>query len=202
MGVPAPQAAPGNVNYPRDKMLGVWWSGAEPDVIPAGDKAAGYKALMLQHPAGKAPVYADLEKYVISQGKSLAKPEEIGSVLYNRGLINSMLGTEAIRTAMAKFGNKPMTGEQVRWGFEHLDLTADRIKQLGFEGMIGPLKVTCADHEGARLSRVHQWDGKKWNVISDWFTGDDTIIEPLVKSTAEKYAAEKKITARDCSKES
>jgi branched-chain amino acid transport system substrate-binding protein len=192
----------GNVNYPRDKMLGVWWSGAEPDVIPAGDKAAGYKALMLQHPAGKAPVYADLEKYVISQGKSLAKPEEIGSVLYNRGLINSMLGTEAIRTAMAKFGNKPMTGEQVRWGFEHLNLTADRIKQLGFEGMIGPLKVTCADHEGARLSRVHQWDGKKWNVISDWFTGDDTIIEPLVKATAEKYAAEKKITARDCSKES
>jgi branched-chain amino acid transport system substrate-binding protein len=192
----------GNVNYPRDKMLGVWWSGAEPDVIPAGDKAAGYKALMLQHPAGKAPVYADLEKYVLSQGKSLAKPEEIGSVLYNRGLINSMLGTEAIRTAMAKFGNKPMTGEQVRWGFEHLNLTADRIKQLGFEGMIGPLKVTCADHEGARLSRVHQWDGKKWNVISDWFTADDSILSPLVKTTAEKYAAEKKITARDCSKES
>jgi len=38
---------------------------------------------------------------------------------------------------MAKFGNKPMTGEQVRWGIEHLDLSADRIKQLGFEGMIG-----------------------------------------------------------------
>jgi branched-chain amino acid transport system substrate-binding protein len=192
----------GNVNYPRDKMLGVWWSGAEPDVIPAGEKGAGYKALMFQHGAGKPPVYADLEKYVISQGKSLAKPEEIGSVLYNRGLINSMMGTEAIRTAMAKFGNKPMTGEQVRWGFEHLNLTADRIKQLGFEGMIGPLKVTCADHEGARLSRVHQWDGKKWNIISDWFTADDTIIEPLVKEASGKYATEKKITPRDCSKES
>ena len=44
----------GNVNYPRDKMLGVWWSGAEPDVVPAGEKGAGYKALMLQHPAGKS----------------------------------------------------------------------------------------------------------------------------------------------------
>jgi branched-chain amino acid transport system substrate-binding protein len=192
----------GNVNYPRDKMLGVWWSGAEPDVVPAGEKAAGYKALMLQHPAGKSAVYADLEKYVISKGKSLAKPEEIGSVLYNRGLINSMLGTESIRTAMAKFGNKPMTGEQVRWGIEHLNLTADRIKQLGFEGMIGPIKVSCADHEGTRLSRVHQWDGKKWNVISDWYTADDAIIMPLVKDTAAKYAAEKKITPRDCSKES
>ncbi|MBL6651385.1 MAG: ABC transporter substrate-binding protein [Reyranella sp.] len=192
----------GNVNYPRDKMIGVWWSGAEPDVVPAGDKGAGYKALMLQHPAGKAPVYADLEKYVIGPGKSLAKPDEIGSVLYNRGLINSMLGTESIRTAMAKFGNKPMTGEQVRWGIEHLDLTAERIKQLGFEGMIGPIKVSCADHEGTRLSRVHQWDGKQWKVISDWYTADDTLLAPMVKDTAAKYAAEKKITPRDCSKES
>lgn len=192
----------GNVNYPRDKMLGVWWSGAEPDVVPAGEKGAGYKALMLQHTSGKSAVYADLEKYVIGPGKSLAKPEEIGSVLYNRGLINSMLGTESIRTAMAKFGNKPMTGEQVRWGIEHLNLTADRIKQLGFEGMIGPIKVSCADHEGTRLSRVHQWDGKKWNVISDWYTADDAVIEPIVKDTAAKYATEKKITPRDCSKES
>ena len=192
----------GNVNYPRDKMIGVWWSGAEPDVIPAGEKGAGYKALMLQHPAGKSAVYADLEKFVIAPGKSLAKPDEIGSVLYNRGLINSMLGTESIRTAMAKFGNKPMTGEQVRWGIEHLDLTAARIKELGFEGMIGPIKVSCADHEGTRLSRVHQWDGKKWNVISDWYTADDAVIEPLVKETAGKYATEKKITPRDCSKES
>jgi branched-chain amino acid transport system substrate-binding protein len=192
----------GNVNYPRDKMIGVWWSGAEPDVVPAGEKGAGYKALMLQHPAGKSAVYADLEKFVITPGKSLAKPDEIGSVLYNRGLINSMLGTESIRTAMAKFGNKPMTGEQVRWGIEHLDLTAERIKQLGFEGMIGPIKVSCADHEGTRLSRVHQWDGKKWNVISDWYTADDAVIAPLVKDTAAKYAAEKKITPRDCSKES
>jgi len=192
----------GNVNFPRDKMIGVWWSGAEPDVVPAGDKGAGYKALMLQHTAGKSAVYADLEKYVIGPGKSLAKPDEIGSVLYNRGLINSMLGTESIRTAMAKFGNKPMTGEQVRWGIEHLDLTAERIKQLGFEGMIGPIKVSCADHEGTRLSRVHQWDGKKWNVISDWYTADDAVIAPLVKDTAAKYATEKKITPRDCSKES
>jgi len=192
----------GNVNYPRDKMLGVWWSGAEPDVLPAGDKAKGYKALMLQHPAGKFDVHKDIEKYVISQGKSLAKPDEVGQVLYNRGLINSMVGIEAIRTAMAKFGNKPMTGEQVRWGFEHLDLTAARLKQLGFEGMMGPLKASCVDHEGTRLARVHQWDGKEWKVISDYYTGDDGVLVPLVKDVASKYAAEKKITPRDCSKES
>ena len=70
-------------------------------------------------------------------------------MLYNRGLINSMLGVEAIRTAQEKYGKKPMTGEQVRWGFENLDLTADRIKELGFEGMLRPIKFTCQDHQGA-----------------------------------------------------
>jgi substrate-binding family protein len=32
------------VNYPREKMYGVWWSGAEQDVRPAEDGAKGYKA--------------------------------------------------------------------------------------------------------------------------------------------------------------
>jgi branched-chain amino acid transport system substrate-binding protein len=31
--------------YPRDKMYGVWWSGAEPDVKDVGDGAKGYNAL-------------------------------------------------------------------------------------------------------------------------------------------------------------
>ncbi|MGL1358436.1 ABC transporter substrate-binding protein, partial [Vibrio parahaemolyticus] len=25
-----------NVNFPRDKMIGFWFAGAEPDVVPAG----------------------------------------------------------------------------------------------------------------------------------------------------------------------
>lgn len=190
------------VAFPRDKIIGVWWSGAEPDVTPAGEKAAGYKALLLQHPAGKFPVHADIEKHVVAKGKSQAKADEVGQVLYNRGMINSVLGTEAIRTAMKKFGNKPMTGEQVRWGFENLELTAARIKELGIEGMLLPVKFSCADHEGnSRKARVHQWDGKAWKVISDWYTADDKVLAPMVKDTAAKYAAEKKITPRDCSKE-
>jgi branched-chain amino acid transport system substrate-binding protein len=188
------------VNYPRDKMIGVWWSGAEPDVVPAGDQAKGYKALMLQHGAGRYKVHDDIEKHA-AKGDDAAQIKE-GHVLYNRSLINALIGTEAIRTAQKKFGNKPLTGEQVRWGFENLDLTAARIKELGFEGMINPLKLSCADHQGADQARIHQWDGKKWNVISDFYTADRKVLDPLVKDTADKYAAEKKITKRDCSKES
>jgi branched-chain amino acid transport system substrate-binding protein len=196
-----------SVAFPRDKMLGVWWSGAEPDVVPAGEKAAGYKALLLQHPSGKFGVHADVEKHVLATNKSAAKPEDLvqakeGQVLYNRGLINSMIGVEAIRKAQEKFGKKPMTGEQVRWGFENLELTAARIKELGFEGMLAPLKFTCSDHQGADQARVHQWDGKAWKIISEMYTADRGLLDPMVKETAAKYAAEKKITPRDCSKES
>jgi len=95
-----------------------------------------------------------------------------------------------------------MTGEQVRWGFENLDLSAARIKELGFEGMVSPIKLSCDDHQGADVARVQQWDGKAWKVISDWYKADRTILDPMVKDQAAKYAADKKITPRDCSKES
>ena len=113
-----------------------------------------------------------------------------------------MLGVEAIRTAQGKFGNKPLTGEQIRWGFENLNLSADRIRELGFEGMIKPIKFSCSDHQGADEARIQQWDGKAWNTISDFYVADEKILAPMVKAQAEKYAKEKNITPRDCSKQS
>ncbi|WP_164934601.1 ABC transporter substrate-binding protein [Bradyrhizobium zhanjiangense] len=189
------------VAYPREKMIGVWWSGAEPDVTPAGDQATGYKSLMLQHGAGRFPVHADIEKYVYAKGKGSTESGKVGEVLYNRGMVNAMLGVEAIRKAQEKFGKKPLTGEQVRWGLENLILTDARIKELGFEGMLKPVSISCSDHEGARYGRVQQWDGKAWKVISDWYTADESLIEPLVADVSAKYAAEKKIQPRDCAKE-
>jgi branched-chain amino acid transport system substrate-binding protein len=182
------------VGYPRDKMYGVWWSGAEPDVRPAEAGAAGYNSVTLQHGAGQFKLHEDLKVHVYDKGQGNAKWEETGEILYVRGLINGMLGIESIRKAQSRFGNKPMTGEQVRWGIENLDLSADRLKQLGFEGVLKPIKVSCADHEGARTGRIQTWDGKNWKFTSDWYEADDKVIAPMVKDTATKYAAEKKIS--------
>jgi branched-chain amino acid transport system substrate-binding protein len=41
--------------YPREKMYGVWWAGAEPDVKDVGDGAKGYNAVMMQHGAEPNP---------------------------------------------------------------------------------------------------------------------------------------------------
>src|SRR6187402_527236 len=66
------------VGFPRDKMYGVWWSGAEPDVRPAEGGAKGYNAAMLQHGAGQFAVHADLKKYLYDKGKGVAKFDETG----------------------------------------------------------------------------------------------------------------------------
>jgi branched-chain amino acid transport system substrate-binding protein len=103
---------------------------------------------------------------------------------------------------MKKYGNKPMTGEQIRWGFENLNLTEARLKELGFAEMLQPMRFSCEDHQGADLARVQQWDGKAWKIISGYYKADMTILDPIVKEQSAKYATEKKITPRDCAKES
>jgi branched-chain amino acid transport system substrate-binding protein len=118
--------------------------------------------------------------------------------LYNRGMINALFAVEAVRTAQAKFGNKPLTGEQVRWGLENLDLSAAALKKLGFEGLLQPVKVTCANHTGTSQARVHQWDGKAWKFVSDWIPSDQKLVRPMVEAAAKKYATDKNLTTDGC----
>ncbi len=57
------------VGFPRDHIVGVWWSGAEEDVVPAGKAAKGFIAAGF-HPAGtNFPVIQDIQHYVYDQGK-------------------------------------------------------------------------------------------------------------------------------------
>jgi branched-chain amino acid transport system substrate-binding protein len=53
-------------------------------------------------------------------------------------VVNGILNVEAVRVAQRKYGNKPLTGEQVRWGFEHLNLDDARLRQLGALGLVQP----------------------------------------------------------------
>ncbi len=188
--------------YPREKMYGVWWSGAEPDVKPAGDGAKGYNALTLQHSAGRARVHEDVLKHVHGKGQGTGPAEEVGEVLYTRGLMSAMLAVEGVRRAQTRYGQKPLTGEQVRWGIENLFIDDAAIKRMGFEGVMQPLQTTCKDHEGTRKARVHTWDGTKWVVDQTWYEGDETILKPMITNAAKRYAAEKKIEIRDCAKDS
>ena len=189
--------------YPREKMYGVWWSGAEPDVRDVGDGAKGYNAVALQNSADfDAKVVKETLVTLHAKGQGTGPKEEVGQVLWLRGAMSAMLTVEGIRAAQERFGKgKVMTGEQVRWGLENLNLTQAKLDALGFGGVLRPISTSCQDHMGAYWARMHSWDGKAWKITSDWMQGDEQIIKPMVKATAAKYAAEKKLTPRtpaDC----
>ncbi len=189
--------------YPREKMYGVWWAAAEPDVKDVGDAAKGYNGLALQHGAEPgSKVVKDVLAMVHDKAQGTGPKEEVGQVLYMRGLSAAMLAVEGVRRAQERYGKgKVMTGEQARWGYENLTLDQKKLDALGFAGVMRPISTSCADHRGATWARLHTWDGKKWNFSSDWYESDDAIIKPMIRAAADKYAAEKKLTRRtpeDC----
>ncbi len=192
------------VGYPVDRIVSGWWSGAEEDTIPAGDAAQGFITSSHTPTGTQFPVIQELIKRFYSQGKkgNMEDVKRVGSAYYNIGVIHGILNIEGIRVAQGKYGKKPLTGEQVRWGLEHLSIDEKRLKQLGALGLLQPLKTSCMDHEGGGAVKFSQWDGKKWNTITDWVSSDQSIVRPLIEESAAKYAKEKNIKLRDCSKES
>jgi len=188
-----------SINYPMDHFIGVWWSGSEADVIPAGKGAIGYKAATFNGTGTHYKVVQDVLKYVYKGNVAEAKANHWGEVLYDRNLANAMYDTEAIRTAQGKYGHKPLTGEQVRWGLENLNLTQERLNELGFgDGMLQPIKITCEDHEANGTIRIQQWDGKKWNMVTDWIQPMRDVVRPMVVEAAMAYAKENNIKPRSC----
>ncbi len=187
--------------FKMDHFIGNWWSANESDVVPAGDGAKGYKGATFHAPGTNFKVHADLFKFVYDKGKGGGNKDAVGEALYNRGLVNAMLSAEAIRTAMTKYGNKPLTGEQVRWGMENLNLTEQRLEQLGVKGFTHPIRVTCEDHEGNGPVLIQQWDGKKWTIVSDWISPMRDVVRAKIETAAVEEGKKLGYSMRDCAKE-
>jgi len=204
-GVMTPASLKGaaRVGYPMDHIVGNFWSGSEEDTEPVGDAAKGYISAALNPPGKDIKVIQEIERVVYAAGKgNMVNKARIGSVFYNRGVLTGIMTVEGIRVAQGKFGKKPLTGEQVRWGLENIKIDDARLAQLGASGFIQPLRVSCADHEGGGAVKFQQWDGTKWKIISDWIQADKALVRPMIEESAMKYAKENNITPRDCSKES
>ena len=70
----------------------------------------------------------------MDKGKSQVSPKDkVGENFYNRGVLNSALIAEAIRTAQQLTGKKVVNGEDVRRGLEVLNITAARWKEMGLK---------------------------------------------------------------------
>ena len=187
-----------NIKFPMENFIGIWWSGSENDVVPAGDGANGYKSLAMHGTGMDYPVYTDMKKYVLDAGKASGAGDQVGSVLYSRGMYAAMVIAEAARKAQEIAGTPAINATQMRDGFENLEITEARMVELGLPNFGQPFAATCADHGGPGAAMVQQWDAttKKWTLVTGFIAPDMEVLDPLVAEDSAAYAKEAGITER------
>lgn len=189
-----------SIRYPMDRFVGIWWSGSENDVLPAGDAANGYLAAAVHAPGADFGVHKDIMKHLYDKDKGAGERDRVGEVLYNRGLAAAMWTSEAIRTAMKIHGTNEPTSAQVRDGFENLKVDEARLAELGLKGFTYGIEISCENHSGPGKAAIQQWDAKakKWSIISKFYNRMPEITGPLIEEDSAAYAKENNITPRDC----
>mgnify|MGYP003693993965 CR=1 FL=1 len=111
---------------------------------------------MLQHGAGKlSKVHEEIKKHVLDKGKGLGKRATSARSSTIAAWSTPCWASRRSARRRRSIGKKPLTGEQVRWGIENLNLSDARLKELGFEGMLKPIKITLRRPRGrARGARA------------------------------------------------
>ncbi|MQY41717.1 ABC transporter substrate-binding protein [Epibacterium sp. SM1969] len=187
-----------NIRYPMEDFIGVWWSGAEHDVAAAGAKADGYKSVTFHNVGDDFPVFDDLQEYVVDRGLAAGAGDNLGKVLYNRGLYAAMLAVEAAKTAQELHGTADIDAAMMRDGMEALVIDEAKMSALGMPNFGPSFNVSCENHGGLGLVGVTQWDAdtKSWSLISGFKPTDGEVIGALVNEDSNAFAAENGIEER------
>ncbi|NVK29679.1 MAG: ABC transporter substrate-binding protein, partial [Gammaproteobacteria bacterium] len=187
-----------NIRFPMENFIGVWWSGSENDVVPAGAAANGYKAVTFHNVGKDFPIFDDIQKYVVDAGLAAGAGDQIGTAVYNRGLYAAMMAAEGAKTAQAMHDATDITAAQMRDGLENLEITEDKMAALGMPGFGPEFKVSCENHGGAGMVGVQQWDAaaQEWKLISGFKPTDQEVIGALIQEDSAAYAAENNIEER------
>ena len=174
--------------YPMDQFVGVWWSGHSDDLQVVGEDGKGYRSISFNAPVENAPVMDDIKEFVVDTGKTQSDEEQRSEVFYQRGLVMSAALAEAIAAAQTHFETDVIDASQLRWGLENIEMTEERIAELGMTGMVPPFSTSCSDHTGHSGGWLLEWDGEKFVKASDHLMADAEDIEPLEKQKAQEYA--------------
>lgn len=187
-----------NIRYPMENFIGVWWSGAEADVTPAGDAANGYKALAMNGVGTEYPIFDHIQEHVVDAGKTAGAGDQIGTVLYNRGMYAAFLAHMAIEKAQELSGNAEVNQADVIAGMEALEVTEEMMAANGLPGFGPEFHVTCENHGGPGMGAVQQWDAAagSWNLITEFGPPDSEVINALIEEDSMAYAAENNIELR------
>jgi branched-chain amino acid transport system substrate-binding protein len=164
------------VGYPLRKVVSFVWGSAEADVEAAGGWAAaeGYYTMQFAGVGSDYPVLNEIREMYKKQGKQPSK-EMASTVYYNRGVFIAAIHVEAIRNALKAKPDGKITGADVKAGFE-------KVKGFTLGGMVPPLEITPADHEGGGWVQIFQVKGGKFAKATDWFKAYPEVIAKHVKA--------------------
>jgi branched-chain amino acid transport system substrate-binding protein len=164
--------------YPLSKVLGFVWASSEADIAAAGGwgVAQGYHTMQFVGVGDDYPVIQDIKAMYQKAGKPSPKEMET-SVYYNRGIQDAAVHIEALRNALKVTGGKPPTGEDMKKGFE-------MIKNFTLDGLLPPMEVTPADHEGGGWVQIFQVKGDKMVKETEWFRGYRDLVLKSVNAAS------------------
>ena len=168
------------VGYPMRKVIGLVWASAEANIEGAGgfQVAEGYYAMQFAGVGTDYPVLNEIREMYKKQGKEAPK-EMASTVFYNRGVLVAALHVEAIRNALKAKPDGKITGTDVKNGFE-------KISNFTLGGLVPPLKVTPADHEGGGLVQIWQVKDGKFVKETDWFAAYQDVVAKHIKESGTK----------------
>ena len=161
--------------YPLSKVLGLVWASAESDIDAAGgwQVAEGYHTMSFAGVGDDYPVRQEIKAMYKAQGKGPPKAMD-DTVMYNRGLLIAALHVEALRNALKANGGKQPTGADMKKGFE-------QIHDFTLGGLVPPLNVTAADHEGGGWVQIYTAKGGKFVKETDWIHAYPELVAAAVK---------------------
>ena len=168
------------VGYPLRKVVSFVWGSAEVNIEAGGGFAAaeGYYTMQFAGVGEDFPVLNEIKDMYKKQGKPVPK-EMASTVYYNRGVLIGALHVEAIRHAVAAKPDGKITGVDTKAGFE-------KISNFTLGGLVPPLKITPADHEGGGLVQIWQVKGGKFVKVTDWYAAYPDVVSKHIKAAGSK----------------
>jgi len=164
------------IGFPLKKIVAMVWGASEADIEAAGGFAAaeGYNAMQFAGVGTDYPVLNEIRDMYKKQGKEAPK-EMVNTVLYNRGVLIAAVHTEAVRNALKAKAGGPITGADVKLGFE-------KIKGFTLGGLVPPLEITAADHEGGGWVQIFTVKGGKFVKATEWDKAYSDVLAKHIKA--------------------
>jgi branched-chain amino acid transport system substrate-binding protein len=160
-------------------VVGLVWASGEADILAAGGwgVAQGYNTMQFAGAGDDYSIRQDIKDMYKKNGKEPPAGMD-ATVYYNRGLFNAAIEVKALSNALELTHGQMPTGTDVKKGMEEIhDFT------LG--GLVPPLQITPADHEGGGWVRIFRVKGNGFTPVTDWFNAYREVVWQQVKA-AEK----------------